>query len=217
MGHSAWLPVWGFLSFIRCPKASQPWAWPRCLPAALGFYAMRTLERSALGSPRVAGVAPYLIGAGLFVHGALDGMAIAGVFDQHGGAALVGLAVLLHQVPMSAALWLTGAKKRSASFAYVLLGSLIVGTALGYAFSPALAAHSGTVGSALLQALLTGGLAHLVLHLPAESSRAQRVSSVLGSMLARLCVCNVRTSRWPWSGDQLVFASSRDRVDAARQ
>lgn len=133
-----------------------------------------------------------LAAVGLLVHGALDGATLAVGQGFHGDAAeegaAVGLAVVLHRLPVSLFLWWTARPKLGDRLTWLLLAGLAGATFLGFAVSEILAPWThGAVGG-VLHALLAGGLLHVVLdHHTADSPRrAHRFSSAVGATLGLL-------------------------------
>lgn len=147
-----------------------------------------------------AGLTPKLIVLlallGLFVHQLVDGVALAVADAEHDAAHAGGevhehgqvwaLAVLLHSLPKSIALWWIVAPLLGLRSALTMLVLMLVGTLLGYAVGEPLLAAASPMSISLFEALLAGTLMHVVMHadlpLPPRgtSPLEQRAASLVG-------------------------------------
>ena len=153
-----------------------------------------------------AGVAPRLMVGlamtGLFVHQMVDGIALAG--SEHGDATPDGshahiwaIAVLLHSLPKSIALWWIVAPLLGVRAASTMLGLMAAGTLLGFGLGESLLAFATPTSVALFEALLCGTLLHVVMHAdlppPAAGTRTWevRTASLIGLVLGVLVIVAV--------------------------
>lgn len=109
-----------------------------------------------------------LAAVALALHAVVDGLAIAGAHAGHGHGHSLELAVILHRLPFSAALWWF-LRPRGRAIAVGALCLLGVATILGFGLGSAAAAVSGTSG-ALFQAFVGGMVLHVLLHRPVAST-----------------------------------------------
>jgi hypothetical protein len=122
---------------------------------ALSIAVERRVARTA------ARVTPWLVALALGAHALTDGLAIAGGDDHHGHA--MGLAVVMHRLPVGLALWWM-LRPRSRGVAVAALAIVGLGTVLGYGLGEAIAPVVDTAVVWLFQAFVAGVLLHVVLH-----------------------------------------------------
>ncbi|MGF1465488.1 MAG: hypothetical protein ACFCGT_05080 [Sandaracinaceae bacterium] len=160
---------------------------PECVAAAgwwslgvagLGLLAPLAAERGAgrLGA-RSGRLAAGAVVVGLLVHAFLDGVGIAGGGgDAHAHAGhdhaphALGLAVVLHRIPVGGALWWILKPGRGVGPALAALGAIGVATIAGYAVGAELVPHLDAAPLALGQAFIGGVLLHVVAHRPRPAS-----------------------------------------------
>lgn len=98
---------------------------------------------------------------GLAAHSALDGSAIAQTDDGTGG--LLGVGVLLHQVPVSLMVWWV-LNDRPRWVAWVVLALMAVVTVLGYLAEPRILAVLPEQAGHWFEGLVGGSLLHVIAH-----------------------------------------------------
>lgn len=142
-----------------------------------------------------AGFAPRLIVGlallGLFVHQLVDGVALAGADAAHdGGEAhehgrVWAIAVLLHTLPKSIALWWIVAPLLGLRAATVMLVLMVVGTLAGFSIGEPLLETATPASIALFEALLAGTLMHVVMHadLPAPPAGTRQIEVRAASLV----------------------------------
>jgi uncharacterized membrane protein YraQ (UPF0718 family) len=131
---------------------------------------------------------------GLFVHQIVDGVAVSAADDplattnpEH--RELWALAVILHSLPKSIALWWIVAPLFGLRAAIGTVALSVVGTLVGYFLGSELLAFASPFSIAIFEAVLCGALAHVVMHadLPAAPAgiepRAVRLASLVGLVL----------------------------------
>lgn len=121
---------------------------------------------------------------GLALHAALDGMALARAGSDHG--AELALAVILHRVPVSLAIWVLLRPPYGVAAALGVLTLTAASTVAGYALGVPLVGSEMGPGVGLFQALVAGSLMHVVMHRsPLHTGQsAWRVGVGLGGLLA---------------------------------
>ncbi|MBI5849733.1 MAG: permease [Planctomycetes bacterium] len=146
-----------------------------------------------------AGFAPRLIVGlallGLFVHQLVDGVALAGADAAHDAVHGVGeahehgrvwaIAVLLHTLPKSIALWWIVAPLLGLRAAIVMLALMVVGTLLGFSIGEPLLSTATPASIALFEALFAGTLMHVVMHadLPAPPAGTRQLEVRAASLV----------------------------------
>ncbi|MBC7842091.1 MAG: permease [Gemmatimonadaceae bacterium] len=98
---------------------------------------------------------------GLAVHSALDGSALS--HTRAGTSGLLGVGVLLHQVPVSMLIWRV-LKPVRRYWMWLLLTCMCVATVLGYLYAPDILAVLPARAGEWLSAFVGGSLLHVVLH-----------------------------------------------------
>lgn len=171
---------------------------------ALGFFTPVVLHRldakqlpASLAGPRAL-VSIVVVVAGLFIHAFLDGVALVGggalestlgngaahshTHDDE-GLSLLAIAVLLHRLPYSLAIWLVGRERLGTTRAVGLLMALAAGTVVG-AIVGEVASGSGVASLALVQAFAAGAVLHVLLDAPAFDVSSSPRASAIGVVAA---------------------------------
>jgi hypothetical protein len=128
--------------------------------AALGGLAIsiaveRRLHRTAVR------VTPWLVAVALGAHALTDGLAIAGADHHHDHA--MGLAVVMHRLPVGLALWWM-LRPRGRALAVAALGVVAMGTVIGWGLGGSIASVVDTAIVWFFQAFVAGVLLHVVFH-----------------------------------------------------
>ncbi len=131
--------------------------------AILGFlgpgWAEHAMHRSA---DRVHRATMVLAVLGLLLHGFFDGVGLAGPMEHE---SKLGIAVLLHRLPVAITLWWL-LRPRDWRLASIVLIGLAVMTIAGFATADALAPMLASKWLAFVQALIAGSVLHVVVHRP---------------------------------------------------
>ncbi len=158
--------------------------------AALGFlgpgWAEHALHKSA---DRVHSATLLLAVLGLLLHGFFDGVGLAAPLEHE---SMLGIAVLLHRLPVAITLWWL-LHPQDKGVATGVLCSLAVMTVAGYFTADALAPAMDSTWLAYVQALIAGSVLHVVVHRPPPvsmpSSKGRgRLWSGVGAMLGLVAV-----------------------------
>jgi hypothetical protein len=129
----------------------------------VGFLLPLVLERGVRAAEEGADRWGLFLGlTGLAIHAGLDGAALATV---SGGDPSLGLAVILHRLPVGIAVWWLVTRTTGRTSGLAALGGLAVATGVGFAFGDGVTGIFG--GSELVrlyQAAVGGSLVHVVTH-----------------------------------------------------
>ena len=167
--------VAGLVLFEVLPHCTASAGWVAVLVASVGLLGPLLAHRSTAGQRRseTSGWSGALIlaVAALALHSITDGLALAGLGEHahehgHGHDEALGLAVLLHRLPVGAALWAL-TRERGLGAAFTGFGVVAAGTVLGYGLAEAALPVLETSTAALLQAFCAGVLLHVLSHRPA--------------------------------------------------
>ena len=211
--------ILGLVAVEVLPHAFEVIGWPSLLLAAVGLVGPARLERALhAAAGRVHGVALALAGAGLLLHAATDGAALAAGGGGHAIAdSGLALSVVVHRLPASLTLWWLVRPRFGLAAAIVTLCAEAAGTAVGFfAAGPVQAAAAAPVIGAF-EALVGGSLLHVVLHrgeaLPPHPA-AKRWASVgaLGGLCVVLLLVGVGDHR---HGSGHGAGHQHDALDAA--
>ena len=161
----------GLVGTVLLPDAVRIGGGATLLTAAVGLLLPLALERKPDALHRVHGVLTVVVVCGLGLHLAIDGAALAlagdpGVAAGHGGGGhgdheMLGVAVLVHRLPM--ALFLFGLVRGTGQ----RLGLLVLAVAAsvaGFTLAGQALPHLDAGWAAHLQALAAGGIAHVIAH-----------------------------------------------------
>ena len=143
----------------------------------LGFALPTLAERLfRFGVSKTHAIVLSLAMVGLAAHSALDGSALAQA--AHSSTRMIGIGVLLHQLPVSMMVWLLMSDWRR-RYTWLVLGLMGFSTVIGYAVEPQVLRLLPPYGAVWFTALVGGSLLHVVAH-PAISLR-QRAPRVTGA------------------------------------
>lgn len=168
--------------------------------AGFGFLVPLLLERrlhdhgdGSRGLHRWLLVAGFL---GYAIHASLDGLALATGHDDHGEAGeLLGIAVVLHRIPVGLAIWWLLRPAVGPLGTMAIIGTIAASTVAGYGASSWLLEGLERPAVGLLQALVAGSLLHVALHPGGnrQGGPAQAKASAIGGMLAVVALFGVAT------------------------
>ncbi len=184
--------VGGLSLLFLLPDAHQTLGLWAFLAALLGLvlptFAERALRSAHAGASRLVVSAAV---AGLLFHCAIDGAALAiaagaplpGPVPERSGQLEVTLAILAHRLPVGLFVWSVLSPVTGPRWALAGLAGLMGVTTLGFALSPQLlaVAGEGALAPALVEALLAGGLLHVVIDHGPQCADAQAHKSAAGA------------------------------------
>ena len=129
---------------------------------AVGFVLPTVAERLLHLGVRQTHLAVLLLAlGGLIVHSVLDGTALAAPAEQ--GTNLLGVGVVLHQLPVSLMIW-WGFRDRPRWVPWAALALMAAMTVVGYVAQPTVFAELPHGSAAWFEALIGGSLLHVVAH-----------------------------------------------------
>jgi zinc transporter ZupT len=174
------ITIAGLLGFGILPQAISVGGGPAWAFVALGLIFPIGLERVFHRLARQVHYLILLIGvAGLVVHAAIDGVALAMVgldgldtvdtrvhLGRRDSSESLALAVVLHRFPIGLAVWYLLAPALGTIAALGVLALLAVGTIAGFLIGPELVAATQGTGIALFQAFVAGSILHIIIYEP---------------------------------------------------
>ncbi len=160
-----------------------PWV---LLAVAAGLWGPTWLERMFRRAAHRTHMLTVLLSAvGLMVHSVFDGAALT-----EGSSPALGLAIVIHNVPVSLAVWWLLRPVWGTTLPLLMLAAMIGATLAGYLLGGEMHLHDQAAGFAALQAFVAGSILHVVFnrpHLdpalpdaPVGPDRADGLGSVLG-------------------------------------
>lgn len=156
---------------------------------ALGLWGPGWLEKIFHRAAHRTHMMTVLLSAvGLVVHTVFDGAALT-----EGGSSALGLAIVIHRIPVSLAVWWLLRPTWGPVVPLLMLAAMAGGTVAGYLLGGGLHVHEAEAGFAALQAFVAGSILHVVFnrpHLhenmqqpPAQADQAEGYGSVLGLLV----------------------------------
>ncbi len=158
------------------------------LAGALGLWGPGWIERSFhRAAHRMHMLTVMLSAIGLVVHTVFDGAALT-----EGASPALGLAIVIHRVPVSLAVWWLLRPVWGPVLPLLMLAAMAGGTVAGYLLGGGLHVHEAEAGFAMLQAMVAGSILHVVFNRPhldpslAPEKPHSDVADGLGSLLGLL-------------------------------
>ncbi len=162
--------------------------------AALGLFGPLVFERYIKKLASEAHALALILGMlGTILHGLIDGMALS----SSTGFGALGLAVLVHRLPVGLAVWWLLKPRNGLKPALTVLIGIGVATIVGFSLAEGSADRVHSFGAMCFQALVAGSLLHVVFHLShgthhAKGGWARFAPGVGGALaLAALLFLNV--------------------------
>lgn len=154
--------IGGLVLLEVVPHAVQDAHYAALAFMAIGFVLPTVAERLLHLGVRQTHLAVLLLAlGGLIVHSMLDGTALAAPAEQ--GTNLLGVGVVLHQLPVSLMIW-WGFRDRPRWVPWAALALMAAMTVVGYVTQPTLFAELPHSSAAWFEALIGGSLLHVVAH-----------------------------------------------------
>ena len=207
--------IGGLVLLEVLPEVIETAGWWVLLAFAAGVWGPTILENAFQRlAHRMHMLTVLLSAVGLVVHTVFDGAAMT-----EGSSAALGLAIVIHRVPVSLAVWWLLRPVWGPGLALLMLATMIAGTLAGYLLGAELHVHEAESGFAALQAFVAGSILHVVFnrpHLdpalpeaPPVSDRAEGLGSVLGlGVFVLLLVSELLLGHAPTDGlDRLLELS----------
>ncbi len=182
------IAVVGLVALHVLPEAvevAHGWA---LMAAAIGLVLPLAAEKlRALSHQTSHGVVLGIAFMGLLLHASLDGVGL-------GGSDGLGLAVVLHRIPVGLGVWWLVRPQFGRGWAVAVLAALGVATVVGYSLQTTMVAPGGVVWVQVVQALVAGSLLHVVLHQSVgfhdhgDATTTWHVPGALGAIVGALLV-----------------------------
>lgn len=170
------------------PEVITHAGWWALLAMVLGIWGPSWLERMFRQAAHSTHMLTVLLSAvGLVVHTVFDGAALT-----EGSSPALALAIVIHRVPVSLAVWWLLRPVWGPVLPALMLAAMIGGTLAGYLLGGGLHVHEAEAGFATLQAFVAGSILHVVLNRPhldprlAEPKRRSDMADGIGSLLGLL-------------------------------
>lgn len=189
------------------PDVIEHAGWWVLLVFALGLWGPGWLERVFRRAAHRTHMLTVLFSAiGLMVHTVFDGAALT-----EGGSAALGVAIAIHRIPVSLAVWWLLRPVWGVRVALGVLVAMALGTLIGYTLGDNLHLHDAETSFAALQAFVAGSILHVVFnrpHLehhmeqpPLRSDVADGLGSLLGlAVFALMLISQVVIGHAPTDG-----------------
>lgn len=158
------IAIGGLILTSVLPQAVQHGGWAAVAFLLMGLLLPVLTERVLHKVGDVHRIAVLLGLSGLFLHAITDGAALASGANGHGD--MLGVAVLLHRLPIGLTLWWLTYPQFGPWIASAVLGIIALGTGFGYGFAPDILQPLSSEGVAYFQAFVTGTLVHVLYHRP---------------------------------------------------
>lgn len=204
----------GLVAVHLVPESLAVAGWPAAALVVVGLWLPRLLEGHPHGHDghtepwSVVGLAAV----GLGVHGFLDGGALAAeTVDPHHGRTLA-LGVVLHRLPMGAVLGLLGLARGRPAVAWATATLVAASTGVGFLAGLEALPRVGLTGLALLQALVAGTLAHVVLSREpglGDDSAGGRVAAAGGAVAGLAVTVGLLLSHGDSGGHDIAQRAAR--------
>ncbi|HLQ37949.1 MAG TPA: hypothetical protein VK348_09115, partial [Planctomycetota bacterium] len=183
------LTISGFVLLHILPECAEQAGWLALPLALVGFLAPTLAERGLQRqAPGLRWLVLTLALLGMAAHDTLDGVALS-LGGEHEGAhsgELLAWAVILHRIPEGVGIWWIVPRTLGAFAAVLVTAVTVAATLFGFGLGTEWFGAS-TGGLAMLQALLSGSLLHVVLHahVPAPRDRTRwHFASFAGAVAA---------------------------------
>ncbi|MCP4867233.1 MAG: hypothetical protein GY898_00765 [Proteobacteria bacterium] len=193
-----YVAIGGLVLLHVLPEVVATSGWAALVAAAIGLVGPSTIEKRLEQSARQAHEAALLLAVvALSLHGLFDGMALTGEAEHH---AELGLAVVLHRLPVGLTLWWLIQPTRGTRAAAGALGAIAVATVAGFFLGGAAAGALEAPAMGLVYALVAGSLLHVVLHRPhpvaeGEGPRFGRADAAIGAAMGALLLLFLHRQR----------------------
>lgn len=165
----------GLLGFGILPETLAAGGVATALFAAAGLFFPWALEKQFhRAAPSAHLVIVWLCVAGLAVHAMVDGVALVAGHGHDASAGLdraeesLGLAVVLHRLPVGLAIWHLLAPHFGTRYALTVLLVMCGATGAGYLLGPDVFQWLDVAGVAWFQAFVAGSILHVIVYEPAH-------------------------------------------------
>jgi hypothetical protein len=191
LGGFTFITIAGLIGFSILPDAVAAGGWPAWvwLLLGLGFPALLEIPFHRLHAQAHLLVVIFSV-SGLAVHAAIDGAAIAsplavGALHEHG--AELGLAVMLHRLPVGIAVWHLLAPTLGRLAALAVLGLMMLATVGGFSLGPQLSQVFASQALAWFQAFVAGSILHVIIYEPGHQQAGRELLAKWPDRFGLLC------------------------------
>lgn len=181
-----YIAIGGLVLLHVLPEVVHVSGWWAIGAVLIGLLGPSIIERRlARSADKAHEAALFLAVVALALHGLFDGVALSG--QGHLGGQ-IGLAVVLHRLPVGLTLWWLVRPAHGVRGASLALAAIALATVAGYALGGVAAGAMEEPAMGLVYALVAGSLLHVVLHRPHPVARGQgsRVEVTVGASLGVL-------------------------------
>ena len=182
------ISVGGIVFLHILPESIARGGWLAAAAGILGILLPFFFEqRLASESGEFSGIVLLAL-CGLGIHGMLDGVALAAGDVGAVNGWILALGVVIHRLPAGLGIWGFARGRLGIRGALLLVAVLILFSCVGFGISLAYAEIFDNPFWYILQALLVGSLAHVLLHKPilpprSEGKKKLQIASALGALL----------------------------------
>ena len=180
--------ICGLVAVGILPLAVESAGFWALVPAVAGFFLPRLFERNRIHNHRVHAFTMQAVVLGLALDAVIDGVGLAAP-GAAANAHTLPMAILVHRVPVSVAIWWLIRPEFGLTKALISLALVAAGTLGGYALGESAAWLNGPL-SGYVVGLIGGFLLHVVLHgfpghtvLAPTAPRTHRYGEGLGALL----------------------------------
>ncbi len=176
-----YIAIGGLVLLHVLPEVVEISGWWAIGAALIGMLGPSTVERRLERSAAKAHEAALILAiVALALHGLFDGVALSGQAHLHGE---IGLAVVLHRLPVGLTLWWLVRPAHGVRGASLALAVIALATVGGYALGGVAAGAMEEPAMGLLYALVAGSLLHVVLHRPhpVAQGKGRRGDATIGA------------------------------------
>lgn len=181
--------IGGLVMLEILPEVVEHAGWWVLPIVALGLWGPGWLEKLFHRAAHRTHMMTVLLSAvGLVVHTVFDGAALT-----QGSSPALGLAIVIHRIPVSLAVWWLLRPTWGPIMPLLMLAAMAGGTAAGYLLGGGMHVHEAEAGFAALQAFVAGSILHVVFNRPhlhdsmetpaIKADQAEGFGSVLGLLV----------------------------------
>lgn len=166
--------IGGLVVFDILPSATEGGGGGALLAFSAGLVLPALAERLGVGGHAVHGASLLMGQAALLLHSALDGIALA---TGSLSSASLAFAVVLHQVPVGVAIWLSTAARFGGSAAWACLFAMAATTTASFFAGERLLGLADPTLLGLLGGLAAGTLLHVIAHAGSPGPRTRHAGA----------------------------------------
>ena len=191
LGGFTFITIAGLIGFGIVPEAVNAGGWPAWVWLLLGLGFPVLLETQFHRMHAQAHLLVLIISiCGLALHAAIDGAAMAvpagnKAMHEHGDE--LGLAVMLHRLPVGIAVWHLLSPTLGWRAALAVLGLMMLATVGGFTLGPQLSEASASEAVAWFQAFVAGSILHVIVYEPGHQHSSRELLAKWPDRIGLLC------------------------------